>query len=122
MNIVPLDVQTKLEANLNSRDRGFVKNGQKVAIKFDAFPYTQYGTLQGKICKIANDSFSSDNINYFYKIDVCLDKDHLYIKNKKHKISLGYTAQIDIYTDRRKIIDFFLAPIKIAISNSFKEK
>ncbi len=122
MNIVPLDAQIKLEANLHSRDIGFVKTGHKVAIKLDAFPYTQYGTLKGKVCKIANDSFSSDNVNYFYKIDVCLEKDYLSIKNINHKINLGYTAQIDIYTDQRKIIDFFLSPIKIAISNSFKEK
>jgi hemolysin D len=122
MNIIPLGTPIKLEANLHSRDIGFVKFGQKVAIKFDAFPYTQYGTLQGKVCKISNDSFSADNINYFYKIDICLEKDNLHIKGLSHKVKLGFTAQIDICTDRRKIIDFFLSPIKIALSNSFKEK
>jgi multidrug efflux pump subunit AcrA (membrane-fusion protein) len=122
MNIVPKDKELKLEANLQGKDIGFVKINQNVAIKLDAFPYTQYGTLKGKVCKIANDSSSSDGINYFYKIDICLNDIYLKKKGNKFKVVTGLTAQIDIYTDKRSIIDFFIDPIKTAISDSFKER
>ena len=42
-----------LVANL---DIGFVKLGQEAAVKVDAFPFTRFGVLHGKVVKIATDA------------------------------------------------------------------
>ena len=41
----PIDVQAQVE----NKDIGFVEVGQEAIIKIDAFPFTRYGTLTGKV-------------------------------------------------------------------------
>lgn len=47
MRIVPDGSRLDVQAFLTNDQIGFVKAGQEVTIKIDAFPYTQYGTVKG---------------------------------------------------------------------------
>ena len=49
MAIVPDDSGIEIEAMVLNQDIGFVEEGQKAVIKLDAFPFTRYGTVPGKI-------------------------------------------------------------------------
>ena len=55
MTIVPDDAPIEIEAMILNRDIGFVKVGQPVTIKIDAFPFTRYGTLDGTVSTISHD-------------------------------------------------------------------
>ena len=60
--VAELDVQvTKVEANIAGRDDGFVHVGDPVAIKFDTFPFTQYGMAKGAVRTISADSFTRED-------------------------------------------------------------
>ena len=39
-------------------DIGFVREGQPATIKIDTFPYTRYGTIAGKVTRVAADAVS----------------------------------------------------------------
>ena len=43
-------------------DAGFVHLGDPVTIKFDTFPFTQYGSASGTVRVISPDSFSTPNM------------------------------------------------------------
>jgi hemolysin D len=57
MRIVATDALT-VQAYLPNDDRGFVSVGQEATIKVFAFPFTQYGTMKGRVISVASDAIS----------------------------------------------------------------
>ena len=47
ITLVPADAPLEVEANISGRDDGFVHVGDPVALKFDTFPFIQYGMAYG---------------------------------------------------------------------------
>src|SRR5207248_4068708 len=47
--LVPLDAPVEADVHVSASDIGFVKIGDPVEIKLDAYRYTQHGTAQGVI-------------------------------------------------------------------------
>ena len=52
--ITPNGGKLQVEALVANLDIGFVKLGQEAVIKVDAFPFTRFGVLHGKVVKIAS--------------------------------------------------------------------
>ena len=52
--ITPAGGKLQVEALVANLDIGFVKLGQDAVIKVDAFPFTRFGVLHGKVVKIAS--------------------------------------------------------------------
>ena len=53
--VVPAESALEVEAMIPNRDIGFVAPGQEARIKVDAFNFTQYGVLHGRISSISRD-------------------------------------------------------------------
>ncbi|TIP52980.1 MAG: HlyD family type I secretion periplasmic adaptor subunit, partial [Mesorhizobium sp.] len=49
ITLVPADAVLEIETNIIGRSSGFVHVGDPVAIKFDTFPYSQYGLAHGTV-------------------------------------------------------------------------
>jgi hemolysin D len=41
-------------------NKGFVRQGQHVRVRLEAFPFTRYGTLDGKVLTVSNDAIPVD--------------------------------------------------------------
>ena len=54
--VVPTDGALQVEALVANMDIGFVRVGQPVAVKLDAFPFTRFGALNGKVVAIAREA------------------------------------------------------------------
>ena len=61
ITLVPADAPLEVEANISGRDDGFVHVGDPVAIKFDTFPFIQYGLAYGTVRTISADSFTAQD-------------------------------------------------------------
>jgi HlyD family secretion protein len=59
ITLVPTGAPLEVEVNISAADDGHVHLGDQVAIKFDTFPYTQYGMAHGIVRIVSPDSFSS---------------------------------------------------------------
>ena len=59
LTLVPVDAPLEIEANMLGQDNGFVHVGDPVAIKFDTFPYSQYGMAEGTVRTVSPDSFTA---------------------------------------------------------------
>ena len=58
--IVPQDHPVEVEAQVENKDIGFVKEGQPVEIKVETFPFTLYGTIPGKVLSVSDDAIPLD--------------------------------------------------------------
>ena len=56
--LIPLGGPLEADVEIDSQDIGFIKVGDPVEIKLDAYPFMRHGTAQGKIKTISEGSFT----------------------------------------------------------------
>jgi len=71
-----------------NKDIGFVKTGQKAQVRVDAFPYTRYGELTGKVLQIGADALPPDEQQNYYRFPVKLSLNRSYLLSQGVKIPL----------------------------------
>ena len=59
LTIIPQE-GLKAKVYVANKDIGFIKTGQKAQIRVDAFPFTQYGELEGTVKQIGADALPPD--------------------------------------------------------------
>jgi hemolysin D len=111
--IAPLGTPLILRAKLTSRESGFVKVGLPVKIKFDAYPFQDYGIITGKVRWIAPDAQPpAAGQEAVYDVEIILDQTFIRAGDKILALSAGQTASAEIVIRQRRVVDFFLDPFK----------
>jgi len=122
MAVVPSGGQLVAEVKLLNSDIGFVQEGQEVAIKLDAFPFTRHGTIRGKVLSISSDATIDDKLGAVYVTRVALSKSKIDRGDKVVPILPGMVATADIKTGRRSFMSFLLSPIEAAAQEAARER
>lgn len=138
LSIVPSGDSLVLEAYLNNKDVGFVKPGQDVAIKLEAFPFTRHGLIHGAVSSVANDSIERQGekpaklkesdldektqVTNNYLIRVTLNQTSLNVAGEAAKISPGMVATAEIKTGKRTLISYLLSPLAENINEAARER
>jgi HlyD family type I secretion membrane fusion protein len=110
--IAPYDAPLVLSALLPTRDAGLVKPGMEVNIKFDAFPYQDYGIVTGEVISISPDTKVEDETGAAYNVDISLDATHMEDGKEAITLNAGQTATAEIIVRQRRIISLILDPIR----------
>ncbi|GAB4238294.1 MAG: HlyD family type I secretion periplasmic adaptor subunit [Elainellaceae cyanobacterium] len=108
--IAPEGAPLVLSATLPNREAGLVKEGMPVQIKFDAFPYQQYGITSGQVVSISPDARIDEQLGAVYELEVALEPDANVDRGIQFKA--GQTASAEIVTQQRRVIDILLDPVK----------
>jgi hemolysin D len=101
-----------LMASLPSREAGFVKPGMPVQLKFEAFPYQEYGIIPGKVMEVSADAKQDEKLGPFYQVQIALERNAINSELGPVKFKAGQTASAEIVLRRRHIADILLDPIK----------
>ncbi|MEH2357238.1 HlyD family efflux transporter periplasmic adaptor subunit [Nostoc sp.] len=113
--IAPTKTDFVLRANMPNQDSGFLKLGMPVKVKFDAYPFQEYGIVPGKVTWISPDSKVSQtpqgNIET-YELEITLDQQYVQNGNKRIPLGAGQTANAEVIIRQRRVIDFVLDPFK----------
>lgn len=110
--IAPDGAPLILSTVLPSREAGFVRPGMPVKVKFDAYPYQDYGVVSGEVISISADAKPNEKLGAIYQVDVALERDYIETKQKKINLKAGQTATADIVIRRRRIVDILFDPFK----------
>lgn len=110
--IAPQKASLVLSTTMPSGEAGFVRVGMPVQIKFDAFPYQDYGVVPGRVTTISPDVRMDEKLGAVYRVDITIDRSALSEKQQKLQFKTGQTASAEIVTRQRRIIDVLLEPIK----------
>jgi HlyD family secretion protein len=113
--IAPKNAGFVLKSNIPSQDSGFLKVGMPVKVKFDAYPFQEYGIVTGKVTWISPDSKVNQtpqgNVEN-YELEITLDKHYIEHENKRIQLSAGQSATAEVIIRQRRVIDFVLDPFK----------
>ncbi|MEI8187256.1 MAG: efflux RND transporter periplasmic adaptor subunit [Chlorobiaceae bacterium] len=108
LKVVPDDNLTA-RAFISNQDIGFVFEGLPVDVKFDAFPFAEFGDIKGKVVQVGSDVLAPDDIIKYYHFPIKVRLDHQYLQAQGKKIYLqsGMSVTMDIKVRKRTIMSIF---------------
>ncbi|WP_340642546.1 HlyD family secretion protein [Photobacterium damselae] len=120
--ISPDSKKVFVELYAPSRSIGFLKDGQTVRLRFDAFPYEKFGVQTGIITSISKSAVAADMISNhglvnstevggIYQVRVELLKPTITVYGREEHFVSGMTVIADVELDNRKIYEWILEPL-----------
>jgi HlyD family type I secretion membrane fusion protein len=111
--LVPLDAPVVADVNVSPRDIGFIKKGDPVQLKLDAYRFMQHGTAKGIISTISEGSFTTDDNNNpvaepYFKVRVRITAAQLRNVPSDFRLIPGMTLVGDIMVGRRTILSYLV--------------
>lgn len=122
MIIVPEEDSLEVTALIQNKDIGFVKEGQEAIIKVEAFPYTRYGYLTGKVKHVTLDAIEHPKLGLVFNTIIELEKKTLSTEDKEIPISAGMEISAEIKTGMRTVMSYLLSPLEESIDESLRER
>ena len=122
MQIVPIETRVEVEAFLENKDVGFVQEGHTAEVKIDAFEYTKYGTVTGKVTHVSRDAIADEKKGLIYSTKITLDKSTIAVEGKEMPLSAGMSVNVEIKTGERRIIEYVLSPLMQHKRESLNER
>ena len=120
--VVPQEHPVEVEAQVENKDVGFVKNGQIVEIKVETFPFTLYGTIPGKVVSVSDDAAPIEKVGLVYPTRVSIDRSTMQVEGKQVNLSPGMAVTVEIKTGQRRVIEYLLSPLLKSINESLRER
>ncbi|MCF2152112.1 HlyD family secretion protein [Desmonostoc muscorum LEGE 12446] len=121
--IAPKGTALILRAKIESGESGSLQKGMSVKIKFDAYPFQEYGIVEGRLIKISPTTYEMEvagGKTLVYDLDIELNR--TCIQTQKDCINLrpGETATAEVIVRQRRLIDFVLDPFKKLEKEGFR--
>ena len=98
------------EVYVSNEDIGFVELEQPTDVRIDAFPYSQFGDVKGKVYFVGSDALPPDEIYNFYRfpIKVELEQQYLVIRGKQVDLQSGMSVSVNIKVkENRTVLSLF---------------
>ncbi|WP_047465666.1 HlyD family type I secretion periplasmic adaptor subunit [Rhizobium rhizogenes] len=146
MRIVPENSALEIEAYLPNSDIGFVSIGQTAVVKVEAFPFTRYGVVHGRVTAVATDAIPEPDANQLegdptkqlqatvpttnvqrvqnlvFPVTIKLDNSTMNVDGHSVPLSAGMAATAEIKTGKRRILEYLFSPIVEVTSQSMQER
>jgi hemolysin D len=131
--VVPAESALEVEAIVPNREVGFLRAGQEAEIKVDAFNFTRYGLLTGRVLAISSDAVARDSAprsdgraagtpELEYVARVSLDGGSRALGDSALPLSPGMTVTVEIKTGARTVMDYLLSPLGRYRHESLRER
>jgi len=126
MQIVPVDDDLIIEAKVSPSDIARVKTGLDATVRFDPFDYTIYGGVIAQVNYVSADTLKEEGAQgeeIYYRVHLQSKSSPVTTTSDRVlEILPGMTAQVDIRTGDRTLMDFLLKPLRKTLSESFGER
>ena len=117
VTIVPDNTPVEMVCYVKNMDIADIKVGMEAEIKLEAYPYNKYGTVKGNVKYISPSSFNSEQLGSVYLVKLEMDN-----SNENIDVISGLSGSVEIKTDKRTVMEYFLDPIIKGFGESLKEK
>ncbi|MCX7215591.1 MAG: HlyD family efflux transporter periplasmic adaptor subunit [Burkholderiales bacterium] len=126
MQIVPIENELLVEARIRPTDIAFIHTGQTASVKIDAYDYTLYGWLEGKVSYLSPDTLTEDlrqGEQAYYRMQVRAD-DKRFAKQVREAIQLqpGMTVTVEVKTGKNTVLRYLAKPIVKTMREAMVEK
>jgi membrane fusion protein len=101
-----------------TRAVGFVKPGQEVVLRYEAFPHERFGQYRGVVTSIGRDVWTQgDRVGPLsakepvYRVDVKLDRQAVSALGQEYALRPGMLVNADLLLERRTLLEWIFEPV-----------
>jgi hemolysin D len=120
--VVPEGSTLVVEAMVLNKDAGFVREGQSARVKLEAFPFTRYGVVDGRLAFMSRDAVQDERLGLVFPARVELRRFAIRAGGRTRPLSAGMAVSVEIRTGRRRIIEFLLSPLARRADEAGRER
>jgi|SRR5947209_970702 len=122
MSVVPEGADLQASLYGSSRAIGFVKPGQKVSIRYQAFPYQKFGAYRGTVTSVSKSAINPAELpqqlagiyapaESLFRINIQLDRQTATTYGEAATLQAGMQLEADVVTDSRRLIEWMFEPL-----------
>jgi membrane fusion protein len=122
--ILPDDSRMQAVLFVPSRAAGFIRSGQQVRLRYDAFPHQRFGVYQGTVESVSRTMLNpGDEVGPLqlqtpaYRVIAKLDSEAVMAYGESIPLQPDLTLQADVVRERMRIIEWIFDPVRAAVSS-----
>ena len=121
VSLVPSGAHLRADLYAPSRAIGFVKPGDKVLIRYQAYPYQKFGHQEGRVAAVARTALPTSELNALgngpgnneplYRISVELAAQQVVAYGRPQSLQAGMLLDADVLQEKRRLYEWVLEPL-----------
>lgn len=121
MSLLPGDGKLEAELLVPSRAIGFIEPGDKVLLRYQAYPYQKFGHHLGTVARISRSALNSGELGAlignaqqgepFYRVTVALAQQSVTAYGKPEPLKPGMLLDADVLGEKRRLIEWVFEPM-----------
>ncbi|MGE5469500.1 MAG: HlyD family secretion protein [Bacteroidota bacterium] len=126
VSIVPHGAVLQAQLYAPSRAVGFIRPGDAVLLRYQAYPYQKFGHARGKVLTVAKTALpgneisglgniggngNGQNAEPLYRINVQLDSQSINAYGQSQPLQAGMLLDADVLQDTRRLYEWVLEPL-----------
>jgi HlyD family secretion protein len=123
--LVPIGDVLEAEVQVASKDVGYLKIGDPVRAKLDAFPFQKHGMLIGRLRTISQDAHRPEGSNggtdAYYRSRVEITNAQLENMAEHARLLPGMTVTSELVVGKRSVLSYLFWPLTKAMNESIRE-
>lgn len=134
INLVPSDAPLEIEAQVPGRENGFVHVGDEVGIKFDTFPFAQFGMAEGVVRSVSPDAFNAQSearnptgqllpqsADPYFRVRIAVQKLNMHDVPGGFRLSPGMPVTADIMIGERTVLSYLFGRVVPVTAEGMRE-
>ncbi len=122
--LLPQDANLDIQVFIPSNAIGFLKTGQQVKLRYDAFPYQKFGVYAGELTELTHIDVPQQELQLrfphlmeknqgmtFFRAKVQPQTQSIQAYGKPVQLRAGLTLQADIHLERKRLIEWVFDPM-----------
>lgn len=116
--IVPAGVDLRAFLLVPTRSAGFLRSGQSVKLRIDAFPYQRFGSIEGDVTDLSSSPLTPEEVlapipvvEAVYRMSVDLPDQAIDTYGTRQPLIAGMTLSADVIVDNRPLWRWIVDPV-----------
>ncbi|MFC0153169.1 HlyD family efflux transporter periplasmic adaptor subunit [Xanthomonas dyei] len=120
ITLLPKGIKLRAELWVPSKAIGFVARGDRVLLRYQAFPYQKFGRHAGRVVEVSRSAITSKEVSSLlgqqiddarYRVVVELEHQHIVANGRKESLRPGMVLDADILLEKRRLIEWMFEPV-----------
>lgn len=118
LSILPAGAELQAQLLVPTRAAGFIRPGQQVALRYQAFPYQRFGHHIGQVTEVGRTAIQPNESSLpmpvqepVYRVTVRLPVQQVRAYGQAMALQAGMVLDADIRIDRRRLIEWVFEPV-----------
>ncbi|CAH1546281.1 Membrane fusion protein (MFP) family protein [Vibrio rotiferianus] len=117
LELVPLDDELLVEAQVNPEDIDLVSTGQSAHVRLTALNARTLAPLNGTVLTVSADKLTNQQEQDYYLARIALNQEDV----ESYKLTSGMNAEVLILSEPRTPLSYLLKPLTESMNRAFRE-